>query len=199
MNERPDYAFALAGLGRIEKGKGNYAEAIAYFEKAKSTISEYSFSDDLTDLYRLNNEKTKADQSAQEVIKMLSPLSNADESSSAHGHYADKELAYAYLKINDLDNALKHALIEYQRRPENIDICEAVAWVQYKRGDFFEANKMINHALRTNCQNPTMLVHAGLIKIKAGEVENGKKLISQAFSINPSMLDLDLKKEASSI
>ena len=199
LNERPDYAFAIAGLGRIEKGKGNYKEAIAYFEKGKKTITEYSFADELTDLYLLNNEKIKADKSAQEVIAMLSPISNADESSSSHGHYADKELAYAYLKVNNTDSALKHALLEYDRRPENIDVCETVAWVHYKRNNFTDANKMITKALRTNCQNPSLLTRAGLIKLKAGEKEKGMDLIKKAFAINPFMLDFDLKKEALTI
>ena len=197
LQERPDYAFAIAGLGRIKKIKGDYKSAIIYYEKAKSMIIEYSFSDELTDLYKLNNEKEKAEQSAQKVIEMLSPLSKNDESSSSHGHYADKELAYAYLKINDTDNALKHAMLEYDRRPENIDVCETVAWVNYKKGDYAEANKMINKALRTNCKNTSLLCRAGLIKIKAGEKEKGMELIKIALNANPFLADTELKAEAS--
>ena len=120
LSERADYAFAIAGLARIEKAKGNYKEAITYLEKAKGTIIEYSFSDELTDLYRLNNEPEKSKKIAQEVIDMLSPISNSDESSSAHGHYADKELAYAYLKLNDTENALKHGKLEYERDRKSV-------------------------------------------------------------------------------
>lgn len=194
LNERPDYAFAIAGLGRIAKAKGNYKEAIADYEKAKSLIVEYSFSDELTDLYRLNNEKEKAEKNAEEVIQMLGPNTDV-ESESVHGHYADKELAYAYLKINDVNNALKHAQIEYERRPENIDVEETLAWVKYKKGDFAEANKLINKALKTNSKNPTLLCRAGLIKIKAGETEKGKELVKKALELNPFM-ETELKKEA---
>ena len=126
---------------------------------------------------------------------MLSP--NADvESENGHGHYADKELAYAYLKINDTENALKHALLEYDRRPDNIDVCETVAWVRYKKGEFAEANKMMDKALRTNSKNPVLLCRAGLIKVKAGQIDNGKTLIKLALETNP-FIDVDLKKEAS--
>lgn len=196
LNERPDYAFAIAGLGKIEKAKGNYKQAITYFEKAQKTIIEYSFTDELTDLYRLNNEEQKAAKSAQDVIDMLSPLSNADESSSAHGHYADKELAYAYLKISDTDNALKHAMLEYERRPDNIDVCETAAWVNYKKGNYSDANKYINTALKTNSKNPVLLCRAGLIKIKSGEAVKGKEMIKKALETNPFMLDIPLKNEA---
>lgn len=195
LAERPDYAFAVAGLGRISKAKGNIKDAIVCYEKAKGMIVEYSFADELTDLYQLDKQNEKASQSATEVIGMLSPISDADESSSAHGHYADKELAYAYLKTNDTENALKHAMLEYERRPENIDVCETVAWVNYRKGNFTEANKMIDKALRTNCKNPLLLCHAGLIKLKAGEAMQGQKLIQQALETNP-FLDPALKREA---
>jgi len=197
LQERPGYAFAIAGLGRIEKAKGNYKEAIALLEKAKGMIIEYSFSDELTDLYKLNNETEKWEASAKSVIGMLSPLSNEDESSSAHGHYADKELAYAYLKMNDTENALKHAMLEYERRPENIDVCETVAWVNYKKGDYATANSMITKALRTNCQNASLLCRAGLIKLKAGEKDKGLVLIRKGLSNDPFMTDVELKNEAS--
>lgn len=196
LNERPDYAFAIAGLGRIEKIKGNYKEAIANFEKAKGMIIEYSFTDELTDLYRLNGEQEKAEKAAQEVIEMLKPGSNEDESSTAHGHYADKELAYAYLKISDSENALKHAKLEYDRRPDNIDINEAMAWANYKNNNFKEANKYINTALKTNSKNPVLLCRAGLIKIKSGEQQKGEEMIRQAFETNPFIADLSVKNEA---
>lgn len=194
LAERPDYAFAYAGLGRVAKAKGNYKEAIADYEKADKLIVEYSFSDELTDLYALDNQKDKSEACAQKVIEMLGP-NTVDESQSGHGHYADKELAYAYIKSGDLDNALKHALIEYSRRPKNIDVCEAVAWVQYKKGDYAQANKMISTALLTHSKNPVLLCRAGLIKIKSGEKSYGTLLIQQAFQLNP-FLDPNLKKEA---
>jgi tetratricopeptide (TPR) repeat protein len=194
LQERPDYAFAIAGLGRIEKAKGNYKEAITYYEKASSIITEFSFQDELTDLYRLANQIDKANTSAQKVIALLGP-GNADESVTGHGHYADKELAYAYLKTNQLDSALAHAKTEYDRRPENIDINETMAWVLYKKGSFKEAETYMNKAMRTNSSNPVLLCRAGLIQIKNGKKDSGSLLIQKALQQNP-FLDPDLKKEA---
>jgi tetratricopeptide (TPR) repeat protein len=191
---RPDYAFAYAGLGRIAKSKGNYKEAITFFEKAKSTVLDYSFTDELTDLYRLDNQKTKAEKNAQEVIEMLGP-NTGNESETSHGHYADKELAYAYLKIKDNAKALEHATIEYQRRPNNIDVAECMAWVEYKNDNYKEANKLIDVALKTKSKNPILICRAGLIKIKANQLAAGKELIKKALEKNP-FLDIDLRNEA---
>ena len=194
LRNRPDYAFAYAGLGRIAKSKGHYKEAITFFEKAKSTMLDYSFADELTDLYRLDNQKTKAEKNAQEVIEMLGP-NTGNESETSHGHYADKELAYAYLKIKDNAKALEHATIEYQRRPNNIDVAECMAWVEYKNDNYKEANKLIDVALKTKSKNPILLCRAGLIKIKANQLVAGKELIKKALETNP-FLDIDLRNEA---
>jgi tetratricopeptide (TPR) repeat protein len=194
LQERPNYAFAIAGLGHIAKAKTNYKEAITFYEKAKTLIIEYAFADELTDLYKLINDKSKAEKNAQDVIAMLGPNANA-EGETGHGHYADKELAYAYLKTNDVNNALIHAKLEYERRPKNIDVAETLAWVNYKKGNFTEANTLINTALKTNSQNPTLMCHAGLIKIKAHELEKGKQLIKNALQLNP-FLEIELKTEA---
>ena len=113
---RANYAYALAGLGRIEKANKNYPFAIDYYEKAREMIRDYSFSDELTDLYRLNNEPTKSMNQAHNVIAMLTAEAQKGNSDDQAGHYADRELAYAYLKMNDFDNALTHALIEYNRK-----------------------------------------------------------------------------------
>ncbi len=190
--ERPDYAFAIAGLASIAKAKGNYKEAIAGYEKAKAMIIEYSFDDELTDLYKLNNEPQKAINSALDVVEQLSPISNVDENEKGHGHYADRELAYAYLKVPNLDSALNHAIIEYNRRPENIDVCETIAWVYYKLKNYTEANKMINKAMATNSQNPLLLYRAGLIKTKVGEVAVGGELIKKALATNPYLKNVEL-------
>ena len=195
LQERPDYPFAYAGLGRIAKAKKNYLMAASYMEKAKKIIREYSFSDELTDLYRLSNQPARAKINAQEVITMLAGDAESANQNEDIGHYADRELAYAYLKTNELDKALEHAEIEYKRRPDNIDVCETLAWVHYKRGEFAEANKLINTALRTHSNNPVLLCRAGLIKFKSGETANGIIFVKKSFQINPFLVP-DLASEA---
>ncbi|MES2628808.1 MAG: transposase [Bacteroidota bacterium] len=199
LQERPEYPFANAGLARIEKFRGNYPQAITLLKTANKDIIEYSFDDDLTDLYTLTGNKAEAERSAEKVIKELSPVANQGESSNAHGHYADKELAYAYLKVNNTNAALKHALTEYQRRPRNIDVCETVAWVYYNQGQYEKARKYMSVALRTKCSNPELLGRAALIYFKSGKQDIGKALLRQARTVNPVFTDTQLNTEINTV
>jgi tetratricopeptide (TPR) repeat protein len=180
---RPGYTFALAGMGRIEKYKGNYKEAINNFEKARSISDDYSFNEELSFLYAKTNQLNKSKEALEHAIDLLNS-GNPGENTSGHGHYADRELAMLYLKANDTEKALQHALIEYNRRPENIDVNQTLAWVYYKKGEYSKAEEKIKMAMRTNSQNPVLLYQAGLINLYNGDKQKGKILLDKANSIN---------------
>ena len=108
---RPYYAYALAGLGRVAAARRDYAAAIKHLEQARATVKDYAFADELADFYRLNKQPEAARKMAAEAIAQLSAAANEADANEQLGHYADRELAYAYLKTGELDLALKHAKI----------------------------------------------------------------------------------------
>ncbi len=182
---RPGYAYALAGLGRMAAARHDYPRAISLYQQARITVKDYAFADELTDLYRLNGQPTEANKMAEESIDMLASAAKEADSNEQMGHYADRELAYAYLKTNELDKALEHAKIEYDRRPDNIDVNETMAWVLYKRGQYAEAQKYMLVARRTGSKNPVLLCRAGLIMSKLGKTAEGQALIEGALKTAP--------------
>jgi tetratricopeptide (TPR) repeat protein len=194
---RENYPFAQAGLARIARMKGNNTEGVALLESANKSIIEPSFYDDLSDIYFVQNQRAKANEAAKTLIKMLGGNHNetvehsTDKAIPEHGHYADKELAEAYLKIDDLEHALFHANLEYARRPENIDINEVMAWVQYKSGAFDKAVPYIEKALKTNSQKAELLWKAGQIFLRNNQEKRGNELISKALKVNKN-LDVNL-------
>ncbi len=194
---RPYYAYALAGLGRIEKQNANYDEALHYFNLAKMSVTDYVFFDDCSDVYSRMMQSGKAKEELDKAVELLLPLSG-NESQSAHGHYADRELALLYLKAYRYDLALKHANLEYDRRPDNIDVNQTLAWVHFRRGEYDDANKFIDVALKTNSQNAVLLMQAAMIKAKAGNVSLGKNLMEKSLSVNPNVA-FELKYEAEKI
>ena len=182
---RPNYAYALAGLARVAAARHDYPTAIKNLNLARATVKDYAFTDELVDVYRLNHQPAEADKMARESVAMLAEAAQQANDNEDLGHYTDRELAYAYLKTNELDKALEHAKIEYARRPDNIDVNETLAWVCYKRADYADAKKYMAVARRTNSQNPVLLCRAGLILTKTGQVAEGQALISKALATAP--------------
>jgi tetratricopeptide (TPR) repeat protein len=178
--QRPSYAFAMAGLARTEAGNGKHNEALAMLEKAVKIIPEFSFYEDMADVYIAKNQPEKAKQLYADVITML-------KEDAASGHYADMDLAKAYLHIGDVNNALAHAQTEYKRRPENIDANSTMAWVLYHKGDYTEAQKYMQKATRMNTQNAELLYKSGLIEAAAGNKAKGNEWMKKAMKIRPNM------------
>jgi tetratricopeptide (TPR) repeat protein len=187
LDERPGYAYGLAGLARIAIAEKDYNKAITYYTQADSSVNDFAIKEALADVYQLSGQKQKSDDLMKIVIDDMNKQAQSGQNNENIGHYVDKELAYAYLKINDYDKALDHALLEYDRRPENIDVNEAVAWVYYCKGDYDKAVPYIKTALKTNCKNPTLLCHAGLILAKAGEKPLAKTDFQNALKLNPNI------------
>lgn len=182
---RPGYAYALAGLGRMAAARKDYPTAVKLYQQARFTVKDYAFTDELTDLYRLNGQPDESKKMAEESIDMLANAAKEADDNEQMGHYADRELAYAYLKTNELDKALEHAKIEYDRRPDNIDVNETMAWVLYKRGQYADAHKYMQVARRTNSQNPVLLGRAGLILTKLGKTAEGQALLEKSLKTAP--------------
>lgn len=188
---RPNYAYATAGLARIAIAAKDYKAAITYFEKADAIVNDNGIKAELVDVYRAAGEIKKADETAKKVIDELEKDAQANDKDEALGHYGDRELAYAYLKINNTDKALEHALLEYNRRPNNIDVNETVAWVYYCKSDYAKALPFIKVALKTNTKNPVLLSRAGLIYLKAGQKEIAKPMLQQAAA-NTAFIGISL-------
>jgi tetratricopeptide (TPR) repeat protein len=187
LNERPGYMYALAGMARLALAAKDYSKAIDYYQQAAKDAIEGAFKEEMAIAYLLSGQKEKATELTKAVIAELdknAKTANADESI---GHYADKELAYAYLSLNNFDKALEHALLEYNRRPKNIEVNETLAWVYYKKGEAAKALPYLQAALITSSKNPTLLCRAGLIYAKNGDVGNAKILLQEGLKNNPNI------------
>ena len=187
LENRKNYAYALAGMARLALAKKDYTKAITYYQQADSLVNDFSFKEELVDVYQLAGQKDKASDIAKVVIDEMTKSATSANNDENIGHYADRELAYAYLKINNYDKALEHALAEYNRRPKNIDANETLAWVYYQKGEYAKALPYMQVALKTNSKNPTLLCRAGLIFKKAGDKAKAKQYLQEAFKNNAAV------------
>ncbi len=173
---RPNYTYALIGEARIKMHDKKFDDAINLLNEAKTTSQDFLSDEELVKTYRQAADYYQQSDPAKSKL-MADNLKNAsdkliaamkihatdDKVTPDKGHYADKELAYAYLEINDTDNALIHATREWNRRPENIDVNECLAWVYFKRGDIANAKTYIQKAQRTGSKNPLLLERSRVI------------------------------------
>jgi tetratricopeptide (TPR) repeat protein len=187
LQNRADYPYALAGMARIATANKDYNKANEYYSRAASLSNDYSFREAMIEVYNLSGEKFKADQLANDIIDEMVKAAELSQKDPTAGHYADKEMAWAYLSVDNYDKALEHALLEYNRRPNNIDVNETLGWVYFKKNDFVNATSYINAALKTNCKNPSLLCHAGLIFFKAGNKTAAINYLEDAISYHPNI------------
>jgi len=187
LDNRPSYAYAMAGLARVATAANNYKQAIDYYLQADSLVNDFTIKEELADVYKASGENEKAEALANAVINGMNAAAANEKKDDSSGHYSDRELAYAYLKVNQFDKALDHALLEYNRRPGNIDVNETLAWVYYSKGDYAKALPFAKTALKTNCQNPVLLCRMGLIYFKNGDKPTAAKLLKAGLLANPNI------------
>lgn len=196
LQERPDYAQAVAGLGNIAMASKEYQKAIALYSRADTLQQDYTFKEKLVQAYLLTGQEAKADAILDGIVTELTAASQSGEASM--NHHTDKELAYVYIVKKEYSRALEHAIAEYNRRPENIDVNETVAWAWYKKGEAAKALPFIAVALHTGSKVPTLLCHAGLIYAKTGNHTKAKELLQEALKPSPN-LDADLLAESRAV
>jgi uncharacterized protein HemY len=141
-------------------------------EEAQAEMNSASFREELINTYRESGNDSKADALAKQMIAEMEDAAEKSVNDPNAGHYTDKELAMAYLEVKDYDNALKHALIEYNRRPLNIDVNETVGWVYYKMGEYQKALPYMQAALKTKSKNPVLMARAALVFKQTGAAYN---------------------------
>jgi tetratricopeptide (TPR) repeat protein len=151
LTEREHYPFAIAALANIELEKGNYEAAEEQLKKAAAIIPEFSFYQDLAKVYK----KTKQEEAFDATVKELHIMLDDD---IANGHNMTLEYAHLYHDLmEDPKEALKYALNEYEKRPNNIDVNSLLAAIYHDLGMEKEANIHLTNATKTNAKFPVLL------------------------------------------
>jgi putative PEP-CTERM system TPR-repeat lipoprotein len=169
----------LKGLqGQLWLTEGKFEEAIPGLEELYNLIpSSYN-----TALIFAAYKKLGQDKIAFDFIKRHVELYPDDKISRTI--LAEKAITY------NLELASKHYLVLQKLSPDNLPILNNFAWVEYQLGNYFEANKIINEALKLNSIHPQALDTAGLIQLKLGNKEKAVELLSKAKLLAPNDEDI---------
>ena len=195
LEERPGYAYALAGTGRLLLHENKPDEAIKYFLQADAQVEDVAFAEGLAEAYSQKGDKKEVGDLNNEIIKAINNHQHSASKEDKGHFHAGMELAYAYTSIGNYEEALTNAMTEHKRRPQNIDVNECVAWVYYKKGEAAKALPFIETALATKSVLPRLLARAALIYNQNNQKDKAANLLAAALSKNPVM-ENDLKKES---
>ena len=215
LRERPNYAFAMAALGNIERKKGDLEKAEELITKAMQFMDDASFYEKRAEVYRdmKQDEKAQADYATAINILQYAQKTPPDGTKSVDGKtsnaYANLNgtqnhnhgLAIARLCFQEgdqLDNALENAEKEYAIRPDNIDVNKALAMIYYQKGNMEKAQEHLTKALSTQTKDPELVCLKGMIYVKTGDATQGKKLIRESFKTNPYQ-EAGLEEEAKAL
>jgi tetratricopeptide (TPR) repeat protein len=195
-DNRENYPYALAGLARIAVEEKKFPEALVLYQRADSLIPDHTFKEGMNEVYCLTGQTEKAKEVAEETLAYMKRFSADEKSEKGNGQNEDHEMAHAYMGVGAFDKALEFALKEYKRRPTNIEVNETVAIVYYRKRDYAKAVPYIETALKTNCRNPELLCHAGLIYAKSGKNKEAKLFLKEGLKNKP-VIPAELEKESS--
>src|SRR5688500_13155165 len=71
LAEKPNYAFAIGALGRIEAKRKNYDKSIELLKKASEVMPEFSLQQEMVQVYEITHEESRAKSVTQDLLTRL--------------------------------------------------------------------------------------------------------------------------------
>ena len=177
LKTTPNDAEALATLGKFKAARGDYPAAIALLTKSAAIAPDPETLTSLGDLDELSGNKADAEKQYAQVEALYKKNTDAgiDDHESIAQFDADHD--------RNLPAALQMA--QQNKASQNINDANTLAWCLYKNGQEDEAKAAIQTALARRTPQASMLFHAGMIYVKAGDRVTGGKCLAHALSVNP--------------
>ncbi len=172
----PEYHLALAGKGQTRMAAGDYENAIKFLTQSQERVPLTETVIMLGDLYKKTGNTDKANQQYELAQFIEQKLGNIDM----------RRLALLWADQNiKLDEALAIAEKEHAAR-KDIFTADIYAWCLYKKGNFQEAQKAIQDAMRLKTKDARIFYHAGMIEKELGNKQNAIDYLKKSLDTNPS-------------
>jgi len=106
-----------------------------------------------------------------------------------------ENLGFAQLYSGDTENGIKTLNIILERKPNNKELMNNIAYAMYDTKKYNEALDYFTKLLNINPKDATTLYMAGLTFQKLGQKEKGQKICDNAIELNPALKMYRQKKE----
>lgn len=178
LEERPEFAPALAGLGHVALVDGDAQEAVRLLEESRALQPLESTDELLVEAYAMAGDAEASEAAAQRVHAALLRA-------RGFGEVVDMEEA-DFLADRDerLEYALRMAREQQARRPGHMHANETLAWTLYKTGSPGEAIPYIEAAMRLDTGDAMVEYRAARIYAAAGREAEAARLLRSALDGN---------------
>ncbi len=175
---KPDYVYAQAGMARIRAAQGRTDEAIAAYKSVVERLPLPQFVIELGELYEATGHVSDA-KTQYDLVRAMQQLNESA------GMNVDMEMAlFDADHGTDPAETLQRARTAYAQRP-SIYGADALAWALYQHGDYTEAQRYSQEALRLGTRDAALHFRAGMIANALGDRATAREHLQQALAINP--------------
>ena len=185
LKEMPGYHAAQAGLGRVRVAQGRAAEGVKLLTAAWSAARLPLYAWWLGDAHAQAGDTAAADKAWGDVVRF--------------GRVMDKKTLAAFYaaKNRKVEKALELADAELKTRG-GVYLHDTRAWALYRLGRLDEARKASDEAMKLKTPDPVIRFHAAMIRIKTGDTEGGRALLSEVLTRTPKF-DLAQAEEGKAV
>lgn len=174
----PGYHAAHAGLGRVRAARGDYAEAIANYLRAQSSVPMPEYAAALERLYALTG-RPGEERKQRDLIDFV------DRMARVASEKTNRNLALIYAdESRNLDRALELTQAELKVR-DDIYTHDALGWVLFQRKDYGRAEESARIACELGTPEPSFYYHAGRIAAALGKQDEARQFYRHALELNP--------------
>lgn len=168
---------ALGGLTRLSAAKGDWNAALDFGSRAIAVQLDPATLGTMSDAYAALGDTAQARSFADAMA--VAALSQPGAIHRAWGLFLlDHD--------RDVSRVLQEARADIVHRRDVFGY-DLLAWASYKAGRTDDARNAARLALSQGTEDATLLYHAGMIEIAAGDSAAGRSLLSRAFALNPSL------------
>ena len=180
---KADYPYALTGAARVQAAQGDLLAAINTLKPVVDRLPLPEFVTALGEFYEAQGDQQAA-QRQYELVGVMQQLN------AAAGMNVDLEMALFNANHGaDRGKTLEQARLAFSERP-TIYGADTLAWALYGQGDYAQAQKYSQEALRLGTQDATLYFHAGLIAAALGDNAAARQQLAKALEINPAFSPL---------
>jgi tetratricopeptide (TPR) repeat protein len=167
---------ALGGLARLSAVNHDWAAAIDYGSRAISVQLDPATLGTMSDAYAALGDTAQAQSFADAMA--TAALSQPGAIHRAWGLFLlDHD--------RDVPRVLREAKADIVKR-RDVYGYDLLAWAYYRAGRMNDAREAATAALSQGTEDATLLYHAGMISVAAGDSASGRALLAKALLLNPT-------------